>query len=183
MRRVVVCALGLLIGLSLAGCAGLMPRSPTETYTAQPTESSQASESGQQWGEYSDPRGFWTLAYPTDTWQPDSENEHILRHQVYSCALVLEGWPMGMEGPEAELFEMREKQVPVQLGGYVFQRSILAAKSDAAGYTAEIAYYLSEGDLFAHIVLVAGKELFDRPEELALCQRDAEAVVATLAEG
>lgn len=87
---------------------------------------------------------------------------------------------MGMEGPEAELFEMREKQVPVELGDQVFLRSILAARSDQAPYAGEIAYYLSHGDVLAHIVLVLGKELYGEPEEVALCQQDAEAVVSTL---
>jgi hypothetical protein len=87
---------------------------------------------------------------------------------------------MGMEGPEAELFDMKEKQVPVELGDYVFLRSILAARSDQAPYTGEIAYYLSEGDVLVHIVLVLGKELYGRPEAVALCQQDVEAVVSTL---
>jgi hypothetical protein len=90
---------------------------------------------------------------------------------------------MGMEGPEAELFEMKEQQLPAQLGDHVFLRSIIAAKSDQAPYPGEIAYYLSEGDVFAHIVLVLGKELYGEAEAVARCQQDAEAVVSTLSVG
>jgi hypothetical protein len=131
-------------------------------------------------GRYTEPGGYWSVVYRADTWQPDPEDESILHHASRDCGLVLAGWPMGMEGPEAEPFEMRERQVPVEVGDHVFLRSILAAKSDQAPYAGEIAYYLSEGDLWAHIVLVLGKDIYGNAEAVALCQQDAEAVVSTL---
>jgi hypothetical protein len=166
--------------LTLVGCTspGVLP--PAASPSVSPVRSEQTAVPTAPSGCYTEPYGYWTITYAVDTWQPDANDEQVLHHISYPCALVLAGWPMGMEGPEAEFFEMREKQVPVELGDHVFQRSVLAATSAEAPYTAEVAYYLSEGDVFAHIVLVAGKEIYDRPQNLALCQEDAEVVVGTL---
>lgn len=177
MGRVVCYLLALAVVLSAAGCLSPATLSPTAAPSTEPTEKV---PSPTPRGQYTDSSGHWMVAYSTGTWRRDAEDGSILHHTSLDCGLVLAGWPMGMEGPEAELFEMREKQVPVELGEHTFLRSILLARSDQAGYTGEIAYYLSEGELWAHIVLVLGKELYSHPEAVARCQQDAETVVSTL---
>jgi len=180
MRRVVCCFLALVLCLSVVGCLGPGTPSSNPAPSVQPTENVQTPAPAPPSVRYIEPAGHWNVTYSRETWQPDPEDDSTLHHASLDCGLVLAGWPMGMEGPEAELFEMKEQQLPAQLGDYVFLRSILLAKSDEAPYTGEIAYYLSEGNVFAHIVLVLGKELHGKPEAVALCQQDAEAVVSTL---
>jgi hypothetical protein len=180
MSRLVCGLVAVAACLLAAGC--LSPSSPTPIPPPSPRtlEEEQTPAPALPSGRYTETRGYWSVTYGADRWQPDPEDDSILHHASLDCGLVLAGWPMGMEGPEAEFFEMREQQVPMGLGDHVFQRSILAAKSDQAPYSGEIAYYLSQGEVFAHIVLVLGKELYDKPEEIGLCQEDAEAVVSTL---
>jgi hypothetical protein len=180
MRRNICClfAVGVLLSLACSVSVTLPSHTPSPSI-----ETTDKVPSPTPRGQYADPSGQWIVAYGTGTWRRDAEDGSILHHSSLDCGLVMAGWPMGMEGPEAELFEMREKQVPVELGEHTFLRSILLARSDQAGYTGEIAYYLSEDELWAHIVLVLGKELYGKPEDVARCQQDAEAIVSTLSVG
>lgn len=180
MRGVFCCLLALAMLSSVACSLTITMPSPSAAPSAQPTEHVPTPPPPPASGRYTEPNGDWNVVYPGDTWRPNPDDDSVLHHASLDCGLVLAGWPMGMEGPEAELFEMREKQIPVELGDHVFLRSVLLARSDEAGYTGEIAYYLSEGEVYGHIVLVLGKELYDRPEAVARCQQDAEAVVSTL---
>lgn len=180
MRRLACCLLALAVVPALACSVTVSFPSSTPSPSAQATEHVPAAPPSLASGQYTEPAGHWSVGYRKDTWQTRPEDDSTLHHASLDCGLVLAGWPMGMEGPEAELFEMREQQIPVELGDHTFLRSILLATSDQAGCTGEIAYYLSEEEAFAHIVLVLGRELYGKPGAVARCQQDAEAVVSTL---
>jgi hypothetical protein len=180
MRRLACFLLASAVVPVLACSATITMPPPSPAPSAQPTERVPTPPPPLASGQYTEPAGHWSVAFRKDKWQTHPEDDSTLHHASLDCGLVLAGWPMGMEGPEAELFEMREQQTPVELGDRTFLRSILLATSDQAGYTGEIAYYLSEGEVFAHIVLLLGKELYGNPEVVARCQEDAEAVVSTL---
>jgi hypothetical protein len=180
MRGVFCCLLALAMLSSIACSVTVSLPSSTPSPSARPTGDLPTPPPPLASGQYTEHAGHWSVAFRKDTSQTYAEDDSTLTHASLDCGLVLAGWPMGMEGPEAEHFEMREQQIPVELGDHTFLRSILLATSDQAGYTGEIAYYLSEGEVFAHIVLVLGKELYGKPEVVARCQQDAEAVVSTL---
>jgi len=115
--------------------------------------------------------GF-TVDYPTGKWQlNDASLSHL---SIPGCTLHLEAGGMGVEG-----WEVREYDVAVPLGGYLFLRRAFGVNSTAAA--PRLVSYLLEEPVGTFLFALWGSETLDhKPNDFVVCQADAETVLATL---
>lgn len=115
--------------------------------------------------------GF-TADYPTDKWQLDDASLSHL--SIPGCTLYLEAGGGGVEG-----WEIREYDVAVPLGGYLFLRRTFAVDSTAAAPRL-VAYNLDKPEGYFLFTLWGSEALDSKSNDFAVCQADAETVLATL---
>jgi len=119
-----------------------------------------------------DSQGESSVDYSADKWQLD---DRTLSHlSIPGCTLHV----FVYETEEPLEWEMREYDVPVQLGEHLFLRYAWAVSSTAAPRF--VVYNLDEPGRDALFVLLGSPGLDDNPNDFAVCQEDAEAVIATL---
>jgi len=127
------------------------------------------------WGMIYDPDGTSSVDYPTDKWKLDGRILSYLSIPDCTLYVFVEAERAGVPSD----WEVREYDVPVRLGEHLFLRRTWAASSTAA--PGLVAYSLGElGATFSSFFLFASEPLFNKPNDFALCQEDAEAVLATL---
>lgn len=117
-------------------------------------------------------RGEFTVDYPTDKWQLDDST--LSHRSIPGCTLTVFADPHGLPFE----WETREYDVPVQLGEHQFLRRAWAVGSAAAPRF--VGYRLDEPGKDVLFDILGSEALDNNPSDFAVCQQDAEAVIATL---